>query len=478
MGSGSKEKQSKTGSKAASKTKTVAGKAKTTDKSGQKVQPKKAKTQTLASKKAFPPSQKKMQQAGLEPQVSIETLQSQQIQPETSEAKTGEIPELYEFSKVKQKTMYPDFTKTLNFLDYEEVETLKIKSTAWVKQTTQIALNDLTYGNSGGNYCYRHTKSVKGIVDIHPKRVKRVKVPKTKEELYLVIIDPILKSGAMISSSYRIGAPPTTRREEPRYPAFLPRMDEMSFGEASHLQTKPIVGPFAVQMEIYFVPESYLMPTTAHPTKVEPYMFYRYSGSRKKGFVTIHSDRVKKVSEALVDYYLVLAEKPDGLAVETQKIRPPFVAVELELPKVDKKTAHNLLYGESLEGLQDPSNTEYHDLVFIPKQLISKDNWERKPGYFYYQRQNKQKTVIHAERITQKEDHYEVLTDVDPEAKEIPLLMEKQKPKREHRSWLTLDNLFNKLDNETLVGEPTPDSHEYEIDPDQVQFAISTMGIG
>ena len=313
-----KAKQSKTGSKATSKTKTAAGKVKTTEKGGQKVQPKKAQTQASVSKKAFPPPQKKMQ-----PKIGIETLQSQQIQPETSEAKKGEIPELYEFSKVKQQTMYPDFTKTLNFLDDEEVDTLKTKSTAWVKQTT----HDLTYGQCGSNYVYRHTKSVKGIVDVHPECVSRAKDPETKAELYLVLIDPSLKSGAMTSSSYRIGGPLSTQRQDPKYPAFLPRVDEMSFGDASHLQTKPVVGPFAVQMEIYSASESDLMPSTAHPSKGDPYVCYRYSGSKKKGIVTIHSDRVKKVSEGLVDYYLVLAEKPNGLKVETQKIRPPFVAV-------------------------------------------------------------------------------------------------------------------------------------------------------
>ena len=130
-----------------------------------------------------------------------------------------------------------------------------------------------------------------------------------------------------------------------------------------------------------------------------------------------------------------------------------------------------------MEGLEDPSKTEYHDLVFLPKNKVGEDNWGRKPGYFYYQRQNQQKTVINAERITQKEDHYEVLTDVSPHAKEIPSLMESQKPKREHRSWLTLDNMFNGLDTDTVVGEPTPDSHEYEIEPERVHFKICTIGI-
>ena len=124
-----------------------------------------------------------------------------------------------------------------------------------------------------------------------------------------------MKIGLMPSVSYRAGAQPT-QSELPTYPAFLPRVDEMSFDEASHLQAKPLVGPFAVQMEVYSAPEDSLLPTTAHPAKVKPYSCYRYSGSRKKGFVTIHSDRVKKVSEALVDYYLVLAEKPEGISVE------------------------------------------------------------------------------------------------------------------------------------------------------------------
>ena len=114
------------------------------------------------------------------------------------------------------------------------------------------------------------------MVYIHPERVQRVTDPKTNEKLYLVIIDPILKSGAMTSVYYRIGAPPPTQREEPKYPAFLTRVDEMSFGEASLLlQTKPIVERFAVHIEIYSAPESDLMPSTAHPPKGEPYTCYR-----------------------------------------------------------------------------------------------------------------------------------------------------------------------------------------------------------
>ena len=54
----------------------------------------------------------------------------------------------------------------------------------------------------------------------------------------------------------------------------------MSFDGAYHLLTKPVVGPFAVQMEIYSVPEGDLLPSTAYPTKGKPYIFYRYSGSR------------------------------------------------------------------------------------------------------------------------------------------------------------------------------------------------------
>ena len=187
-----KEKQSKTGSK-----------AKATGKSEQKVQQNKSQT---SSKKAAPPPKKQGQPSGLTPQMGIQTLQSQQTHLEKSreihtgtsqEKNMGEIPELYEFSKVKQETYYPNYTKTLNFLNDEEVENLKAKSTSWIKQTTQIATNDLTYGKCGGNFCYRHTKSVKGVVDIHPERVKRVKVPTTNETLYLVIVDPVVKIGPM-----------------------------------------------------------------------------------------------------------------------------------------------------------------------------------------------------------------------------------------------------------------------------------------
>lgn len=67
--------------------------------------------------------------------------------------------------------------------------------------------------------------------------------------------------------------------------------------------------------------------------------------------------------------------------------------------------------------------------------------------------------------------------DVSSDAKEIPSLLETQKPKRGHRSWLTLDNLIGGLDNETLVGDQTPDKHEYEIDPSRVKFQVSTVTI-
>ena len=97
----------------------------------------------------------------------------------------------------------------------------------------------------------------------------------------------------------------------------------------------------------------------------------------------------------------------------------------MELPKVDKKSAHNLIYGESLDGLQLPSETEYHDLVFLPKQKVTPGMYGRKSGYFHYKRQNKEITIIHAERVTEKEDHYEILTDVSSEAKEIPSMMER-----------------------------------------------------
>ena len=180
--------------------------------------------------------------------------------------------------------------------------------------------------------------------------------------------------------------------------------------------------------------------------------------------MNIHHGRVKKVSERIVDYYLTLIEKPGAIAIKAKRQRLPFEEVIVELPKVDKKTAHNLLYGESLDGLHDPSKTEYHDLVLIPKQQISKDYWGRKPGYYYYHRPNGNKTIINAERITQKKDHYEVLTAVSPDAKEIPSLMETKKPKREHRNWLTMDNFICGIDKETLVGDPVPDSHEYKID--------------
>lgn len=76
--------------------------------------------------------------------------------------------------------------------------------------------------------------------------------------------------------------------------------------------------------------------------------------------------------------------------------------------KSGQDAAHNLLYGESLDRLQNPSETEYHDLVFMPKSEISEDYWGRKPGYYYYKRPNGNRTVIHAERITQKEDQYEI----------------------------------------------------------------------
>ena len=88
------------------------------------------------------------------------------------------------------------------------------------------------------------------------------------------------------------------------------------------------------------------MQGTTHTPKGGSFTSYRYSGSKRKGFVTIHSDRVKKVSETLIDYFLVLAEKPNGLTVMSQKIPLPFEEVQIDLPKVDKKSAHNLIYGD------------------------------------------------------------------------------------------------------------------------------------
>ena len=188
------------------------------------------------------------------------------------------------------------------------------------------------------------------MVDIHPDRVKRVKVPETKESLYLVTIDPMVKSGLQ---QRFYGSNTASAQNAPLpYPEFWKRVDEMAFGEASHLAEKPLVGPFAVQMEIYMAPEDSLISATAHPTKGESYQCYRYSGSKKKGYVTIHPDRVKKVSETLVDYFLILAEKPNGVTVMSQRIPMPFEEVQIEIPKVDKKSAHNLIYGESLDGLQ------------------------------------------------------------------------------------------------------------------------------
>ena len=113
----------------------------------------------------------------------VATLQSQET--------PSSIPELYEYSKVKQNTTYPDFTQTLNFLDNEEVESLKTKPEKLLRQITQIP-SDLTYGKWDNEYFYRHTKSVKGIVDIHKDRVIRVSDSKTDEKLYLVIVNPVL----------------------------------------------------------------------------------------------------------------------------------------------------------------------------------------------------------------------------------------------------------------------------------------------
>ena len=79
--------------------------------------------------------------------------------------------------------------------------------------------------------------------------------------------------------------------------------------------------------------------------------------------------------------------------------------------------------------------------------------------------------------MTQKEDHYEVLIDVIPDAKEIPSLMENNKPKREHHNCLTMGNLFGGIDNEIFVRDPTFNSHEYEIDPARMRFKISTVSI-
>ena len=85
----------------------------------------------------------------------------------------------------------------------------------------------------------------------------------------------------MTSSSYRIGVPLPTQREDPKYQAFLPLVDDMTYDEVSSLQNIPIVGPYAVHMEIYSEPEDSMKPATADPTNGDPYVCYRYSGSRK-----------------------------------------------------------------------------------------------------------------------------------------------------------------------------------------------------
>ena len=51
------------------------------------------------------------------------------------------------------------------------------------------------------NHYYRHVKSIKGIVDIHPDRVKPFSDPKLKEKQYLVIVDPEFKSGMMSNTT-------------------------------------------------------------------------------------------------------------------------------------------------------------------------------------------------------------------------------------------------------------------------------------
>ena len=156
-----------------------------------------------------------------------------------------------------------------------------------------------------------------------------------------------------------------------------------------------------------------MVPTTAHPTKQDPYVCYRYSGSRKKVFVTIHNQKVNKVSEGLVDYYLVLVEKPGKIAIEAKRL--PFEEVQFELPKVDKKTAHNLLYGESLDGLQEPSKP--NTIIWYSYPNKDKRRLMGKKAWVFLLRETKQTENRHPCGITQKEDHYEVLTDVSSEAK-------------------------------------------------------------
>lgn len=73
----------------------------------------------------------------------------------------------------------------------------------------------------------------------------------------------------MMSASYNlIGRSMSTKTEEPKYPPFLPRVNKMT--EAYQLHIKPVIGPFAVQMEIYSAPIDFMIPTTTHPLKGEP----------------------------------------------------------------------------------------------------------------------------------------------------------------------------------------------------------------
>ena len=89
----------------------------------------------------------------------------------------------------------------------------------------------------------------------------------------------------------------------------------------------------------------------------------------------------------------------------------PFLVSQGEPKSVDKTSYHNLLYGDSLEGLTNPPTDKYHDFVQLPKGRVTLETWGTQPAYCY-RRQNNQLTYIHPSRVrTVNDETYAIATD-------------------------------------------------------------------
>ena len=352
---------------------------------------------------------------------------------------------------------------------------------------------------------YRHTKNVHKSVMIHPDRVRKVKYQHTGEDICLVAINTPLMT-MMTSKSYMIGGPLPTP-EEPKYRDLRLRVEEMSFDEAYMLKSTPMIGPFAKQMELFKAPMGTMYQGRNHAPSEEVTDVYLYSGERKKSNVTIHASRVKIVSEGLEDFYLVLAEAKLGDDVEMSvktpstttlveepspleirgapkivaQVAQPSLLSQGELKVIDKTSYHNLLYGDSLDGLTNPPIDKYHDLVQMPKERRTLETWGTKPAYCY-RSQNNHITYIHPSRVrTINEETYAIATDF--KFLDLPEQIKKNwrvyEAEFRHRDWLTLDNLRNGTDNKTIIGDMKKERHgvKYSFDQDESEYKLYAFEI-